>query len=77
MRHPAGVSTGALIGSIIEADGIRGNAALFLLAPRSLFTSGSIPGTGIPGWSNSTNCVTSTIVISHETVSSVNTIISS
>jgi len=62
MRRPAGVSTGALSGSIIEADGIRGNAALFQLAPRFLFTSGSIQGIGIPRRSSS-NSFTARITV--------------
>lgn len=45
MHHPAGVSTGAMNGNGIEADGTSGNVLLLLNPPRCQSTSVSIQET--------------------------------
>jgi len=54
MRRHAGVTTGDVIGKIVEAAGTDGIAAMPRGLPRCLRTSGSIQGIGIPAkWSGS------------------------
>jgi hypothetical protein len=67
MRRRVGASTGAMNGASIEADGTSGTIVPLNDAPRYLFTSGSIQGSGIPSWSNSRSCAARSTAISSRT----------
>jgi hypothetical protein len=64
MRRLAGTSTGAVSGNIAGKGGTGGSVDPHLLALRCLFTSASIRGTDILGWSSSRCCAARVTVIS-------------